>query len=84
MEITILRPCAITIDVGGSATQRLSMGESFKSDDELMIRRMKSLVSNGFAMEVQGNAVKDVEVKAKPAPRRRKAAPKVATEKKVS
>lgn len=56
MKIQMVKPTPICITEDGSRTERYGIGEQIESKDEWMIKRLKSLVDSGRAIEVGGNA----------------------------
>ena len=56
MKIQITKPTAITMTEDGSTTERFGIGENVESSEAWMVKRLKSLIDSGFAVEVGGNA----------------------------
>ena len=56
MKIQFTQPTPVCISEDGSMTERFGIGEHLESKDDWMIRNMKSVIANGRAIEVGGNA----------------------------
>lgn len=56
MKIQIVKPSAICISDDGSQTERYGIGEEVEGKSDIMVARLKSLVTQGRAIEVGGNA----------------------------